>query len=437
MNRIAVCFGWALLAGLVACGGSRQRSHTVVGAQRMAAFGGETQNGGYGLRVPGSGIVSLDLFERGAHLSPYLSDDASNLLTREEKDILHERLGSVAEPGVIRILERKISDIRARLSETKYALQTRFMIRNLESYSFIRLDEMSCLDVGDDHSPYPGKVQLAYREGRWVRFCREYASLDEPNRAALILHEIVYAALSNKSVLTEFVGYVFHSDFARFGSGDRAEFFHVVSELRKASKDPRFFVATDLVAWSALARAKLPEALRERACAAWGVVEAQPLFGLWIRGVNEPACAAGETTSARLLIVRGDELLFRQLRNNVPLSYAGGYLNEFGELDICSGAYDRVCRIQVDGDEFLTLSNWHGSETSYPLNDVRTLISAASSLSVERTRAVIAAGAPVNGEIDGRSVLEHVFSLLGHGVRRSGGARGPQAARRSGCRCES
>lgn len=196
--------------------------------------GGETQNGGYGVKV-GRKIVSLDLFLRGSDRDPNLSEGAPMLLNESELAMVKDGLKDF-RPIVVKIVIQKLSDIRAKLTQKGLSLQTDFMISNLNQYTYVVMSSVPCLDVGDDHSPIPGKVQLAYREAQWIRFCKESQFLDDANQAALILHELVYSSLWEKALTQEFVGLTFHQDFQTLDGRAGIEFSEIVKVLAEKSK---------------------------------------------------------------------------------------------------------------------------------------------------------------------------------------------------------
>lgn len=199
--------------------------------------GGETQNGGYGLLLPDGRTVSLDLYLRGSHNDTYLTSTEATLITTSERAILSRNLSKLTSPAVVEQVARKLSELRRRVTEMNMLFAVDYAISNINQYTWLRLDSSPCLDVHDERSPIPNKIQLAYREARWVRLCRDFGKLDEANQAALLVHEILYASLKQKSWVVELTGFLFSQDYAIFDDHSQQEFIELLNSVSPAIND--------------------------------------------------------------------------------------------------------------------------------------------------------------------------------------------------------
>ena len=178
----------------------------------QAAFAGnESGHGGYGIRI-GKRIDSLDLAEGGVSEQPYTSLDNADVLPPELAKKVKRVLGRVASDNVFNILNHKFAHLHRVLREGKIAYPLYLMLEHMSEYTWIRHDNLACLDVEDDSSPYRHKVQIAYRQGSFIRFCQDYNTLNDPNQAAVVAHEIIYASLKEKATTVELVGFLFSRD---------------------------------------------------------------------------------------------------------------------------------------------------------------------------------------------------------------------------------
>jgi hypothetical protein len=188
-------------------------------------------NGGYGVMVDGR-LHSLDLAIRNVHLDPYMSAGVGSQLPEELHDIVDYHLGRILLPSVLEIVEHKLVELGQRAAELHLPYSVEGLVRNMDRYRWLELSDLECTDVGDDQSPFPNKVQLAYRKDMWVRFCRDAASLPEPDMAALALHEIVYALHTEATTyVPQLVGYLFSHEFATFGTQAQNELRAIVQGL--------------------------------------------------------------------------------------------------------------------------------------------------------------------------------------------------------------
>lgn len=224
-----------LLANSFGCGShaGKPSDHSLLenaSTESAAPMGGETQNGGYGVKV-GDKIDSLDLVLRGIQDHPYLSETTVSRLTESEIASVRDTLGPVAGNDVIEIVLSKLSEIRSRTQELRIAYPVRHLTNTVQAYSWIMLPTLKCQDVEDDSSPVAGKVQVAYREKVWIRLCKDFFKLDAANQAALLTHELIYASMSNKSVTVDLVGYLFSPTFRDFTASGQAEFKYLMAQL--------------------------------------------------------------------------------------------------------------------------------------------------------------------------------------------------------------
>lgn len=207
-------------------------------APLAAATDGRVGNGGYGVMVDGR-LHSLDLAMRGVHVDPYLSEGVTEQLKPELQEILAYHLDRIVAPSVRALVERKLVELDKRAAEARIPYSVDGLVRNMDRYRWIALPDLTCTDVGDDHTPFPNKVQLAYRKDMWVRFCRDASNLPDPDLAALALHEIVYALHTEATTFVpQLVGLLFSDDFKDFRPTAVSELRAVVSGLSGAGDQP-------------------------------------------------------------------------------------------------------------------------------------------------------------------------------------------------------
>jgi hypothetical protein len=147
----------------------------------------EVGNGGHGLRI-GEKVVMLDLFEAGLHDGP--SDLSCNVeLSEDIAQILTESLKLLGNNGHISKIIQCIN-----LKHPLAALEIIYAIRQL-TWFLVDADLKVTNDLGDSPVDVPHPiVQVAVRIGSSVRIDRKkFALMDEWNKAALILHEAVFA----------------------------------------------------------------------------------------------------------------------------------------------------------------------------------------------------------------------------------------------------
>ena len=201
-----------LALSLAACSGGPVGDIFSDGPGTRESDGSETRNGGYGVRI-GDSIYSLDLNLRGSHLRPYLSENTPITLDEHEIAAIRHNLDGIVDEETQNIVMRKFSDLRAKLAQAKIGLQTGYMLNGVDWFTWTLLEGVRCKDVGDNEAPVENTVQVAYRQGRYIRLCDDFTKMDKVNQAALIFHEIVYSSLKEKSLLLELTGLVFNKDF--------------------------------------------------------------------------------------------------------------------------------------------------------------------------------------------------------------------------------
>lgn len=195
--------------------------------------GTEVQNGGYGVKLKSGKVVSLDLFLRNSHELPYLGLNDFEGLTEEEIEIVRSKLSEIVTQETIDIILSKLSELRKNIEDFNLYYFTSFLIENMNHYTWTYIQGSSCKDVGDDNAPFKNKVQLAYRQDLWIRFCKDFSRLDSTNKAALILHEMVYSTLKGgKSRTVELVGLMFNQAY-RHKDRMKNEFHNIIHGLEK------------------------------------------------------------------------------------------------------------------------------------------------------------------------------------------------------------
>ena len=163
-----------------------------------AHAGIETGNGGIGFEVENE-LYLLDLVEARVHREPFFMPN-SNISKEVASEI--ENYLTVSEP-VSKLVAKKLKDIYGKspqfdylLRKTLYSLDWRYI-----PHSLLPLNDHN--DDVLDLSKLEGRTQLAVRIDGVVSFSLEnFERLDDNNKAALIIHELVYTltALKEKSV---------------------------------------------------------------------------------------------------------------------------------------------------------------------------------------------------------------------------------------------
>ncbi|MCA2960972.1 MAG: hypothetical protein IOD12_12015 [Silvanigrellales bacterium] len=313
-------------------------------------LGGETQNGGYGVRLESGVVVSLDLYLRSSHLDPDLSKDEPDALTQEERDLLRRSL-AIFEADVVSIVERKMSALRRLVGVEKMPLDVAFVVSRAGAYTWLELDGLSCLDVNDDRSPVPNKVQLAYREGRWIRFCGDSQKLASSQLAALIVHEMLYAALVDKSWVAELTGFLFSQDFARYESPARAEFLDLVRNV--SSQVTTEGLSVSLARGRALDPSVPVEGAttgNDKACS--GVATSFRKEGSLLEEVRQVAIWISEAGCNESLLRMSNANPALLEFNNAQIELHGeqvGKVTAKGDLvELCSGPASGLCVVRLD-----------------------------------------------------------------------------------------
>jgi hypothetical protein len=158
----------------------------------LTAFaGGETGNGGDGI-LRDNKVYLLDLVEAGTELTPYFNksdepDGRINAFLKKKLPI---------ENTVIELISRKTKELYLKSPSLAYHVLAAI---NLYSWQFLNTHLRDVPDDGDTiiDIPYRGDlVQLAVRYKKEVKIDKSYwLFMDDANRAALILHEALYALI--------------------------------------------------------------------------------------------------------------------------------------------------------------------------------------------------------------------------------------------------
>ena len=203
-------------------------------------------NGGYGVVIDGH-IYALDLALRNVQAHPYLSESVTAELPPDAKDILSYHLRDKLKPTAFGIVERKLAEFGGRVSSQNSDLQVYGLVRNMDRYHWLNLPDLACTDVGDDPTPLPNKVQLAYRNTNWVRFCKEFGDLDAADQAALVMHEIVYSYYTDgQPYVSHLIGFLFSQDFEGYSDGAASELKEILQGLNDETL-PNDYVITNRV----------------------------------------------------------------------------------------------------------------------------------------------------------------------------------------------
>lgn len=313
--------------------------------------GSETRNGGYGVVIEGK-LVSLDLAMRNVHASPYVSTESDALLNSDETELLHYLLGDIASEPVRLIVIKKLAQLRQRLGSIGVALPTMFLIDNMTQLTWVRHAHLPCEDVRDDDNPYPNKVQLAYRFHATIRFCRDFDYLDQGNQAALIVHEIVYAALKEKSVLLDLVGYLFSDAYKGFSAPARLELTRLVDKLRPhlvGGKEYALVTSVGAIPPELTASWSLPAGFFP--CFGKAVLDGQTVYAVW--GMAQGGiCISGERRAKErwlTLSVAADG----SGRLDVGIVPVGKVdLAAVRLLALCSGDYTGMCALSFGAQDW-------------------------------------------------------------------------------------
>ncbi len=201
----------------------------------------ESRNGGYGV-ITSTGIVSYDLHLRDVYNSPYLSANSGYRVSKEERELLEARLSRLnISSAVLDEVEAKLSELNVKATSIGLEYTSTALVANMARFVWLKVN-LPCLDVRDEDDPVQGKVQVAYREGTYIRLCRDFYRMDTNNQAALILHEIVYANAINLNAVLRLVGLAFDPDFSTFESDIQLELRGTIEALNtlEPSMEPRF-----------------------------------------------------------------------------------------------------------------------------------------------------------------------------------------------------
>jgi ankyrin repeat protein len=337
-------------------------------ADVSAPLASETRNGGYGVTIEGK-LYALDLAMRGVHLQPYISAGTPHRLETDEEEAVRYHLDAVASPSVLDIVVFKLAELRARTVEQRLFFPVASLIDTMGAYAWVNHSHLPCIDVNDDDNPYPGKRQVAYRYENTIRFCADFQALDQANQAAIVVHEIVYAALAQKSALVDTVGFIFSRAYETFSAPAKAELKRYVEELQKNAIDLKDYglvtqvgaVAPALVtAWEAGA----PDVRFCFGKALVGGDQGAVLERVLLWGVpKEGACASSErrgvTGQSRHLLMEAKANGVLQVGNDVVGSVAPQTLTL---AELCTGAASGACVANLGTDAW-TLTSGGGVES--------------------------------------------------------------------------
>lgn len=351
----------ATTATLVACGAGLEN-------EASETLASETRNGGYGVTVDGK-LYALDLAMRNVHLTPYVSAGTDARLDAEEEEAVRYYLTNVASPSVQDIVVFKLAELRARTVAHGFFFPVANLIDTMGQYAWVNHAHLPCIDVQDDDNPYPGKKQVAYRYENTIRFCADFGQLDQANQAAIVVHEIMYAALSAKSALVDTVGFVFSDAYRTFSAPARAELKRYVDDLQKNAIDLKYYgLVTQIGAVApALAEAWSAQDPDVRFCfgkafvgGEQGAVHERSL--LW--GIPKAeTCARSERRSvngqSRHLLMEAKANGLLQVGTDVVGSFTSQPLTL---TELCTGAASGACVANVGSDSW-TLTSGGGVES--------------------------------------------------------------------------
>ena len=310
-------------------------------------LGGEVRNGGYGVRLENGKLVSLDLLLRGVHNSPVLSSPTEHKLGRVQSNALKLVLSPVAAESTILLVEAKLAHFKTSLEMLGVPFSVDALVQGAQNYTFVSLDSAACLNVRDDASPVENKVQIAYREGRWIRFCKDFGRLEEVHKVALITHEIIYAGLSEKSWVTEMTGLLFSSDFVNRTDLGSRELQEVGLVLAAHAIPLNASLITRLVS-SVPANIPRVGALNPLCWGAAYKMEDQNKTLVRVDGV-----AIWEAKSCEAGIQRATGTLFLETENTQILAVSkdkkvsiGSVAADGKPVSLCSDVYQELCQLQ-------------------------------------------------------------------------------------------
>ena len=160
------------------------------------ARGQERGNGGVGFEIDNR-LYLLDLVESRVHQNPYL-----NLNLKPNADVVEEiSLHIAVSEEVAKLVAIKLLEVYEKSPFTEYLL--RKALFDLEW----RYIPHSLLDLNDhsddvlDLSSLEGRTQLAVRIEKVVSFSLEnFDKLNDENKAALIIHEVIYTIISYQNL---------------------------------------------------------------------------------------------------------------------------------------------------------------------------------------------------------------------------------------------
>jgi hypothetical protein len=176
-------------------------------------------NGGDGITIDGK-LYVLDLVEAGVEQDPHFGDGTGIIPSVLRKLTAH--LGNEYFP--IEKIATKLADI-----EAIDPVMARIILRGIELYNW-RLVSSSLVNVRDENTllDYENLSQLAIRRNGTIMINRNlWQQLDDANKVALVLHEVLYALVKPETTsdgieqdsvtARELTGYLFTNDLARLG----------------------------------------------------------------------------------------------------------------------------------------------------------------------------------------------------------------------------
>lgn len=359
---------------------------------------GETRNGGYGVLVNGR-LVSLDLAMRNVHENPYLSTSTPHRISAAEEQIVRYHLAEIVSSEVQEIVIAKLAELKANLQGIKTFLPVGHLIENMSAFTWVQHAHLPCLDVQDDDNPYPNKKQVAYRYQNTIRFCQDFGYLDAGNQAAVVMHEIVYAALTNKSTLLEFVGYVFSNGYKAFTVPAQIELKRLAETLASYLQDNHGWIFINAVHPIAQdLRISWPENIRNHACFGSGSNGKETLKVLW---QDRNSCDQGERKKDSFQLNFSSQPTQLLIQNK-----AVGALTAGSEelVSLCSGSYTGICSLNMNEN------NW-GIALHLPSD---TIHDAAAAGNLTRVQYLVANGTSVDTRDNQGAVPLIIAARNGH-----------------------